>query len=72
MFIFSLTSKSDLDLTGFEFNPELDGGKRYQEAINALPWSSFDVKKINKVILDGEQVIKCQYNYGVPLQVGGL
>lgn len=61
--------KSDLDLAGFEFDPEVGDGVRYQEAVNALPWSSLNAKEINRGIVEGDQVIKCQLNYGVPLQL---
>lgn len=61
--------QSDLDLSTFEFNPEVGDGRRYQEAVNALPWPSLDKQSINKEIIHGDQFIKCQYNYGIPLKL---
>ncbi|KAG0724787.1 DBH-like monooxygenase protein 1 [Chionoecetes opilio] len=58
----------DLDLTKFEFDPKLSDGQRYQAAVNSLPWPSLDLRQINKDIVQGDQVIKCQYNYGVLLK----
>ncbi|KAG0722424.1 DBH-like monooxygenase protein 1 [Chionoecetes opilio] len=60
--------QSDLDLTKFEFDPKLSDGQRYQAAVNSLPWPSLDLWQINKDIVPGDQVIKCQYNYGVLLR----
>uniref|UniRef100_A0A0P4WA35 DOMON domain-containing protein n=1 Tax=Scylla olivacea TaxID=85551 RepID=A0A0P4WA35_SCYOL len=61
--------QSDLDLSTFEFNPEVGDGRRYQEAVNALPWSTLDKQKINSEIIHGDQFIKCQYNYGISLKL---
>lgn len=59
----------DLNLAEYVFNPEVGDGRRYQEAVNALPWDSLDYQKMNTRITRADHVIKCRYNYGTPLQV---
>ncbi|KAK3864249.1 hypothetical protein Pcinc_030039 [Petrolisthes cinctipes] len=48
----------------YVFDPEMADGRRYQEAVNALPWDSLDHQKINTRITQADQLIRCQYNYG--------
>nr|XP_053627758.1 DBH-like monooxygenase protein 1 homolog [Cherax quadricarinatus] len=59
----------DLKLDTFEFNPEVGVGHKYQEVMNALPWETLNKKNLNKKVLEGDQVIKCQYNYGVNMKL---
>ncbi|KAK4309049.1 hypothetical protein Pmani_019308 [Petrolisthes manimaculis] len=48
----------------YVFDPKMVDGRRYQEAVNALPWDSLDHQKINTRITQADQLIRCQYNYG--------
>lgn len=35
-----------------------------------MPWKDFDFERANAKLLEGEQVVKCQLNYGVSMKVG--
>ncbi|XP_045598683.1 DBH-like monooxygenase protein 1 isoform X2 [Procambarus clarkii] len=61
--------QEDLNLDGFEFDPEVGAGQRYQEVMNSLPWDTMDKTTLNTKVLQGDQVIKCQYNYGIKMKL---
>ncbi|XP_064084732.1 DBH-like monooxygenase protein 1 [Macrobrachium nipponense] len=59
----------ELDLSTYVFDPEVGGGRRYQEVMNSLPWESLNKEELNERIVRGDQAIKCQYTYGQKLEI---
>ncbi|ROT85645.1 dopamine beta hydroxylase [Penaeus vannamei] len=62
---------SDLDLYKYEFDPWLgnQGGINYQKYINGLSWDKLNLQKINEKLRRGLHVNKCQYNYGMKIEM---
>lgn len=66
----------NLDLNTFIFDPKVGGegegggeGESYQERLQRMPWKDFDFGRANAKLLEGEQVVKCQLNYGVSMKI---
>lgn len=62
---------SDLDLYKYEFDPWLgnQGGINYQKYINGLSWDKLNLQKINEKLRRGLHANKCQYNYGMKIEM---
>ncbi|XP_063608834.1 DBH-like monooxygenase protein 1 [Penaeus indicus] len=66
--------QKNLDLNTFIFDPKVGGeggeeGESYQERLQRMPWKDFDFGSANAKLLEGEQVVKCQLNYGVSMKI---
>ncbi|XP_047493426.1 LOW QUALITY PROTEIN: DBH-like monooxygenase protein 1 [Penaeus chinensis] len=66
--------QKNLDLNTFIFDPKVGSegggeGESYQERLQRMPWKDFDFGSANVKLLEGEQVVKCQLNYGVNMKI---